>query len=728
MAQAEIQAALKTWRDGLVGLTRANKLIKFTAPKGSCVLIDSPGPDEVLGRVKSGVSQALRGDVGDDSPKAFPPSAGQFLHSPRPDADLGPILRTLLRKSQEEFLDRGLSVLYLAFGILHWKDADDTEMVSPVLLVPVTLLSEGPRGVPRLGEGEDDAVVNPALALRLKDFGIELPNMDELDGLSVSEVLAEVRSALSRREEFSGWDLRVTTYLSTFSFTKEAMFKDLQDNEQQIFDHPIVSALATSDPTKQSADFHFDAIDPADIERIAPPELTPLVLDADSSQRAAVAASLAGRTFVMDGPPGTGKSQTIANMIGALLHAGKTVLFVSEKMAALDVVRNRLTDAGLGNYLLEVHSHKASRKEVATELLRSLDNVTQPPAGLDPLSREAVRDRREKLNDYSGAMNEIRQPLNRSLHSVLGTLAALVEVPSAPQPDLGPVRLTQADFVALQEVSANLERTWRPAAQGASFLWRQVTDESSLDIRLYQAEQALIQLQGSVELNANLMMAFGLSKPSDTPQLMTLIAHQHHGHPAGVLEPWLTTNDWDGLVTSRIALGEQISRIRAAVQEVTSKAGVEWSALPSPDALPDSPAPVAASPSPVDLGPLGSDDLASTAARFEALASSLSERLTALTGLSLTLGLPEVSTVADADRVIRLVDLRGENHLLERRWLTRDGLVRARQSTQVLHEQTLALSAAEERAMALFTGDALKAPLSDLQDRFTNLHKGLRKL
>lgn len=727
--QAEIQAALKVWRDGLVGLTRANRLIKFNAPKTSSVLIDSPDPDVVLARLESGAPQAFRGDVsmGEGTPATLPPS-GQFFHSPRPDADLGPVLRNLMRKAQTEFLDRGLGVLYLAFGMLHWKDVDDTQMVSPVLLVPVTLLPEGPKGVPRLTRGEDDAVVNPALALRLKDFGIELPHMDELDGVTVSEVLDEVRVALSQAKDFDDWDLRVTTYLSTFSFAKEAMFKDLQDNEEQILDHPIVRALATSDPTQQSSDFQFEPIDPADIERIAPPELTPLVLDADSSQRAAVAASLAGRTFVMDGPPGTGKSQTIANMIGALLHSGKTVLFVSEKMAALDVVRNRLTDTGLGNYLLELHSHKASRKEVATELLRSLDNVTRPPAGLDPLSREAVRDRRERLNDYAGAMNEIRQPLNRSLHSALGTLANLVEVPSAPQPDVDPSSLGQADYVAVQEISANLERAWRPAAQGASFLWREATDESSLDIRLYQAEQALIQLQGSVELNTDLLVAFALWKPSDTPLLMSLLAHQHEAHPAGVLEPWLTTEDWDGLVTSRTALGQQINDIHVAELAVTSNAGVEWRDLPSSSVVPPSPAPVAANPAPIELRDLRSGDLTSTADAFEARANTLAERMAALSGLAASLGLPEVNTVGEADRVIRLVDVRGENKCLERRWMTPAGLAEARHAVQVLREQTLALGAAEERASALFSPDALKAPLSDLQDRFTNLHKGLRKL
>jgi hypothetical protein len=728
--QIEIQAALKSWRDGLVGLSKANRLIKFTAPKTSSVLVDSPDPDVVLARVASGTPQAFRGDLnlGDGSPAALPPGTSQILHSPRPDTELGPVLRNLMRKAQTEFLDRGLSVLYLAFGMLHWKDVDDTAMISPVLLVPVSLLPEGPKGVPRLTEGEDDAVINPALALRLKDFGIDLPHMDDLDGLTVTEVLTAVRTALTRAKDFTDWDLQATTYLSTFSFAKEAMFKDLHDNEEQILEHPIVRALATSDPAKQGSDFLFEPIDPADIERVAPPELTPLVLDADSSQRAAVAASLAGRTFVMDGPPGTGKSQTIANMIGALLHAGKTVLFVSEKMAALDVVRNRLSDAGLGNYLLELHSHKASRKEVATELLRSLDNLTQPPAGLDALSREAVRDRRERLNDYAGAMNEIRQPLNRSLHSVLGALAVLVDVPSAPQPDVDPAALSQADFIRVQEVSAQLERAWRPAAQGTSFLWRDATDESSLDIRLYQSQQALIQLQGSAELNADLMAAFGLTRPSDTAMLIALIAHQHEGHPAGALEPWLTTTGWDALTRSRTSLGEQIAGIRLAERAVLDRAGVEWSTLPAAGDLPASPAPLALNPSPVDMTILGHAELETTASAFQATAASLSERVGALSRLATSLGLHEVTTVADADRMIRLVDLRGQGRLLDRSWMTRQGLTDARTASVLLHEQTLALNAAEERATSVFTGEALKAPLMDLQNRFTNLHKGLRKL
>lgn len=107
-----------------------------------------------------------------------------------------------------------------------------------------------------------------------------------------------------------------------------------------------MAALAAGGHGEDSSGLFFDEISEDEIDRRAAPESTPVILDADSSQRASIAAALGGRSFVMDGPPGTGKSQTIANMIGVLLHAGKTVLFVSEKAAALDVVRDRLDDAG----------------------------------------------------------------------------------------------------------------------------------------------------------------------------------------------------------------------------------------------------------------------------------------------------------------------------------------------------------------------------------------------
>ena len=162
--------------------------------------------------------------------------------------------------------------------------------------------------------------------------------------------------------------------------------------------------------------------------------MTPTILDADASQRVCIAAAMDGRSFVMDGPPGSGKSQTIANMIGVLLQAGKTVLFVSEKAAALDVVRNRTTEAGLGAYLLELHSHKATRKEVAVSLGKALDTVPVAPAPMPQMDVETVRNRREQLNAYADAMNRQRGLLGYSLHDVLGMIANLHGVLRRGQP------------------------------------------------------------------------------------------------------------------------------------------------------------------------------------------------------------------------------------------------------------------------------------------------------
>ncbi|MEV4952462.1 DUF3320 domain-containing protein [Paenarthrobacter nitroguajacolicus] len=725
----EHRAALKVWRDGLVGLTRQSSLIKFRAPKASSLLLDSPSPDEILARLQSGKPHAFRGELNPvDTDAAKPVPLGAFFHSPRPDGEVGPVVRNLMRKASAEFLDRGLSVLYMAFGLLDWRDVDDTPMVSPLLLVPVQLLPEGPKGTPRITEGEDEPVLNPALSLRLKEFGIEFPGAEDIDGLSVSETLAAIREALEKNKSFTGWSLREITYLATFSFAKEAMFKDLLDNEAKILEHPIVRAIATSDPSQQSPEFQFDPIDHSDVDRLAPPEVTPLVLDADSSQRAAVAAALAGKTFVMDGPPGTGKSQTIANMIGALLHAGRTVLFVSEKIAALDVVRNRLAAAGLDSYLLELHSHKSSRKEVATELLKTLDSVAKPPAAMTTLARQGVKERREQLNDYAAAMNEVRTPLNMSLHQVLGVYANLSTVAIAPVPERAPTDLTEAEYLHIQEVLAKLVRAWRPAAQGGSFLWREVIDDQSLEVRLYQAESALEELSGTVALNSALVDAFNLTKPSDTPRLVELIEHQHRPHPSAVMEQWLTADSTESLTSIRADLGRQLAHLNDAEEKVIQSAGVPWTALPLPEAVPASPAPVSVSPFPVDLETVSGSDLTATADLFESQANLLGERTLALSSLATSLGLPPVTMFADVNRTIRIIDLHKQGTRPDRRWFSPSGLAEARAAATALREHIIALNGAEAKASSVFTPEALEAPLAELKDRFTNLHKGLRKL
>lgn len=727
--QDEIQAALKTWREGLVGLTRQSALIKFRAAKSSSLPIDSPTPDEVLARLQSGTPQPILGSEGGESSDNEPLALSSIgLHSPRLDSEIGPVARKLMRRAQAEFLDRGIAVLYVAFGILDWRDVDGTEMASPLFLVPVQLLPQGPQGTPRMTHGEDDPVLNPALALRMKEFGIDLPTSVEIEGFTVTDTLTAVREALERNTTFADWTLRETTHLGMFSFAKEAMFRDLLENEDAVLAHPIVRALATSDPSQQSSEFQFDPIDPADIDRLAPPETTPLVLDADSSQRAAVAAAVNGHTFVMDGPPGTGKSQTIANMIGALLHAGKTVLFVSEKVAALDVVRNRLFAAGLGSYLLELHSHKVSRREVAAELLKTLDNVAKPPMSMPSMDRIGVMQRREQLNAYATAMNSVRHPLNMSLHQALGLYSGMSSVLIAPPPEQSLTELTEAEFLDVKESLAKLTRAWRPAAQGTSFLWRHAIDDQSLEVRLHQASVALNELREALSINHELIAAFNLPKISNVPLIHELIEHQNRQDLANVPRQWLTDDSSGPLQQTCANLRDQLTTVAAAGTAVIEQAGVAWTAFPGGGAPITSPPPLEIRPAALPLSDLTAPTLTAAADSFERDAAMLNDRASSLSSLATALGLPPVTTFRDIDRLIRLIDLRAQNSQPDSSWFTPHGLARARAVASNLHEQATALAHAEVTASSRFTPNALSAPLTELQDRFANLHRGLKKL
>jgi hypothetical protein len=731
----ELTAALGVWREGLVNLSGVNRLIKFKASKSSALVIDSPEPDFILSGLRTGAKWLFMGsEVQEQDECAIANEAllrtvratyrDRVLHTPRPEKEIGTVLRGLMRRANAELLDRGLSVLYLAFGMLLWADVDGTGMASPLLLVPVTLISRGPKSTPELAPGQDDTVVNPSLVLRMREFGIELPNIDDIAELSVAGLLARIREAVATEE---GWAVEPTVVLSTFSFHKEAMYRDLLENEATVLAHPVVRALATKDPGNQSGEFIFEPVEPSDIDRVAPPEDTPLVLDADSSQRAAIAAAIAGRSFVMDGPPGTGKSQTIANMIGALLHAGRTVLFVSEKAAALEVVRNRLADAGLENYLLELHSHKASRKEVATALAHSLDNITVAPPGMEALSRSSLVDRRTRLNDYASAMNEMREPLHLSLHYVLGMLADMSSLPSAPMPETPPADLTQGEYQAVQEITIQLERSWRPAAQGQSYLWRNVVDDSSLEIRLYQAESALEELAGTVAGNSGLAAAFALTKPSDAMTIVSLLNQQHLNRPAQTPDWWLMADDWAAVRDARDRLAAAIDDIDFAEFAVLERSGVVWTVLPELTSLP-APARVPPGQEKLTLGPATSAMCSETADRFEEVATGLARRLDSLRGMSRQFGLPDVVLFADADRVLALAELVHAPNRPLREWTTPSFFAAARDAADVLQSSLRELADAEAAAVPVFTGEALAAPVAELRDRFEHRYQGLKKL
>lgn len=732
------QAALKAWREGLVGLTGNSALVKFKSPKSSSVRFNSPGSDRILELLGSGAKLTIAGtDEGANEAGTELDSdeeadiAVADLTVPRPHSEVQSVVRNLMRKASATFLDRGLTILYVSFGLLKWRETDGTEMTSPLLLVPVELNAHGPKSTPRLSASEDDSVINPALSLRLAEFEIELPAAEDLEDSSASNVFATVRDILDGHKDGREWTIVDETHLATFSFQKEAMYKDLKDHEDMVLGHPIVTALATSNPAQQTTEFQFEPISPDDdIDLKVPPEEIPLVLDADSSQRAAIAAALNGESFVMDGPPGTGKSQTIANMIGALLHAGKKVLFVSEKIAALEVVRNRLSSAGLGSYLFELHSHNTARKEVAHELRSALDNVPVPPAAMPSITRAKAKDRRQKLNNYSSAMNEVRSPLNLTLHRVLGMYSELHASPSAPVPDRDLLQLTEQQYSGIQDSIGRLRMFWRPASEGATFLWADVIEDRSLEVRLQRATDALHELLGRLKPSSRISAAFSITALSDTPRLIEIANHAQEFQPTSKTGPyeWLVADDLRVVEQAKNELTQQLTELRRMAKSVNELSGNDWRTLPAQDQLPQKLSLPDGLESPVDIGPLSSADLSDTADRFSQQAQMLSQSRNAMSALASTVGWPQVETFSDVESIERLVQLRGHESAPLTHWFSAAALAEARTVADALRKDVSNLNKAEESARSLYKLEALDAPLNELNDRFTNLHRGLRKL
>jgi hypothetical protein len=747
--EKHVRAAIGGWRDSLIGLTGSSRLLNLTPSRTGMVTLVHPAAGDLLSRLRPGGTYTFRSlppapagprpgwweksesAAGQGAPTqavtpASPPAASVLYADKDPD-DLACALRALTRRSNQAYLDRGLRVLYLAFGTLTWTDGGRARYTSPLLLVPGRLVNAGPRQLPVLELTEDDPVVNPALGLKLSRYGITLPGADDLEEIALGGLLEAVRRAVTEQD---GWRVSESAVLSCFSFAREAMYRDLLSHEDLAAAHPAVRALAAGGTAGPGPGFAFEAIAEHQIDTLAPPETAPVILDADSSQRACIAAALDGRSFVMNGAPGTGKSQTIANMIGAALHAGKTVLFVSEKAAALDVVRDRLTGAGLGAYLLALHSHKAARKEVAASLAQALDTVPVAPAPMPHADVDTARQRREQLNGYADAMNRRRDPLGYSMYDILGVLANLGAVAAAPATGLAAVAdLTVDVFGEIGRAAADLTAAWRPAAQGQSFIWRGVTERGSLDVSLYEAASALEALAGLTRPNETLAEVTGLTRPSDADALADLLGHLLTW-PLRLPDGWLTAGTLDAVDATVTQLAAALSEIAAREDQATRAAGVPWSAVPRHDKLTaiDGAAIAGLTPTCADAGGLTAEQIEGLTRAFSADADMLAERLRTLSGLASRLGLRAPATFGDAADLLAIAQMAREPDRPERGWLSIPGHQAAREAWRALYDAHHTLAKAEADASAYYTPEALHQDVYGLAHRFDNEHRRLGKL
>ena len=294
--------------------------------------------------------------------------------------------------------EQGYNILYLAIGFLHWKDKSKPRQVNkaPLVLIPVSMERKKVGESFNLEWTGEDIQTNISLKAKLLEAGIELPDFHfKRYGEVIDHYIASVRRAVSRMD---GWTVNSDVALGFFSFTKFVMYNDLNPeawaDNVDLTKNELIQAIFNPAKNDQEA-FREEDID----SRLEYQNMYQ-VLDADSSQIAAIQDVKAGRNLVVEGPPGTGKSQTIVNLIAELLAEGKSVLFVSEKMAALDVVKDRLTAVGLGKFVLELHSHKTRRKKFLKDLQKATNVRAQEPLNIDQTIRKLETLRRQ-LDDYS---------------------------------------------------------------------------------------------------------------------------------------------------------------------------------------------------------------------------------------------------------------------------------------------------------------------------------------
>jgi very-short-patch-repair endonuclease len=393
--------------------------------------------------------------------------------------------------------EQGINVLFLAMGFLKWFESPNSDIAheAPLVLVPVSLERDNARSTMRLVMRDADLETNLSLQEKFKqDFGILLPDIPdilEIEDWMPASYFAQVAQVTEAQPR---WSIDGNgMFLGFFSFSKLLMFRDLVAESwpgQSILSHPLLDGLLQSGFPAAAPLFPDDA----KLDEVIDAASLIQVVDADASQSLVAEAVRAGRDLVVQGPPGTGKSQTITNIIAAAVHDGKTVLFVAEKMAALNVVHDRLAKAGLEPICLELHSRKVSKRAVHSALERTLNTTIAARPGDESVNR--LRTVRGRLNSDDALLHSPLLPCGVSPFQALADQILLRasghDVPEIVLP--GAARWPAKDWAAASEALDRLAERTRDAGPAAEHPWRGVM-ESGLQpadrVRLSRDTEAL---------------------------------------------------------------------------------------------------------------------------------------------------------------------------------------------------------------------------------------------
>lgn len=471
-AGRQLPPRVSIWKNALLDLSLRNRLIHYGERAGYPLAVPQPSLPEFEDMVNSGSTITLlpsdrlpniSQERGIRFAQDLPETQRAAILTERKQVFVGITeatytarLRALAYKARTIIEETGANNLYLAFGMLRWV-FNERELRSPLILVPVRLEAAGRGQVFRLALDEaGESTPNYCLLEKLRvSFGIEIPGLAnpavDNAGIDLRAAFAATRQALTAaRLPFTVED---TVDLSILQFAKYRLWKDLDENWDEFASNPLVSHLIR---TPNEA-FDDPAAPPEDIDLDALGNSVPVA--ADSSQLDAVAEAVALRTFVLEGPPGTGKSQTITNLLAHALANGKRVLFVAEKRAALDVVKQRLDAVGLGPFCLDLHDKGARPNAVRAQIKEALDAVARPDGAALKVSAETAATSRGSLRRYAERLHE-PNTAGLSLYSARSQLLASADdIPALPVTRALVAGSTDEQLSTLRDVLRKLPET-----------------------------------------------------------------------------------------------------------------------------------------------------------------------------------------------------------------------------------------------------------------------------
>ncbi|MGQ0466145.1 MAG: DUF3320 domain-containing protein [Sporichthyaceae bacterium] len=416
--RGDVPPRVQQWKNSLLDLSLRNRLINYTDRSGVRLHVPGDGLGTFEDIVSAGKSIVLRpldqieavdAERGVRDASQLPPDrlTYQLVEKTAVWTDVASggyltRLRGLAHRARTIEEETGANNLYLTLGSLVWN-VDGKPLRSPLILVPVRLSTSARGQLYRVTLDESGAATpNYCLLEKLRTVGLTIPKLAEPDldhsGIDLPGVLQATREAIAA----TGLPYRVepSADLAILAFAKFRLWKDLDEHWEAMLANPLVHHLVHTpthpfaDPVPAPSETNLDELD----------ALCPIA--ADASQLTAVAEAVAGRTFVLEGPPGTGKSQTITNLLVRAVASGKRVLFVAEKRAALDVVASRLASVGMGPFALDLHDKGAKPAVVRAQIRRAMEHRVEVDAdGLAAASHD-LRSGRRALERYAQRLHE----------------------------------------------------------------------------------------------------------------------------------------------------------------------------------------------------------------------------------------------------------------------------------------------------------------------------------